>query len=363
VTFRIDRDQIRDNSDGSIDVPGQLTRTGVFPYKRGEDTVRELRSDAEVFSEESLDGLRNVLVTKDHPSEFLTTDNWREHSIGHVSHVASDPPYVTGRLRIYDKDAIHSVRGGYLTEVSCGYECVTEATDAEDADVTQMRIAYNHVAIGPDGWSRLGTQLRLDSNDNEVLEHFNEVNMEELEKALEPVLEAIKGLEGKYETLSATLDAKSEEAEQKEDSPIHKEDVLPDAEHIDELVRKQAEGLLSVELRTRDAAQEILGWRWDEKRSQHVRSETYRVDAVLCARKLCEDVLRTVDSDVTIEEGEDLTAYVNQAELLAKQARAARLSKLNTRDSIQKQLSGAPAHMLQTPKSRVRFPGSVRNEG
>lgn len=353
VSFRIDRDQIRDNTDGSIEVPGHLTRTGVFEYRRGDSTIRELRSEAEVFADEALDSLRNVLVTKDHPPEFLTTDNWREHSIGHVSHVAPSPPYVDGRLRVFDKDAIHQIKAGFLTEVSCGYACKTKAIEREDADVEQTGLAYNHVAIGPEGWSRLGTQLRLDSNDQEVLEHFKKekINMEELDKALEPVLEAIKGLEEKYDSLSETLQAKSEEAEAKEkeqktDSPVQHHEEVPDAETIEQLVDRKARDIASLELRARDAHREIF--------------PKATVEPELCGRQLCEEVIKTSDAKFQSKDTDPLAGLVREAELVAWKQRNDRAENEETgragsaKRLREQLLAPVSADALQTKKSALR---------
>jgi hypothetical protein len=349
VSFRIDREQIRDNSDGSIEVPGHLTRTGVFEYHRGDATIRELRSDAEVFADEALDSLRNVLVTKDHPPEFLSTDNWREHSIGHVSHVAAAPPYVDGRLRVFDKDAIHQIKAGFLTEVSCGYACKTRSIEREDADVEQVGLAYNHVAIGPDGWSRLGTQLRLDSNDQEVIEPLEkEINMEELEKALEPVLDAIKGLEEKYDSLSETLQQKAEEAEaeEKTDSPVQHHEEVPDPETIEQLVDRKAREIASLELRARDAHREIF--------------PKATVEPELCGRQLCEEVIKTSDAKFQSKDDDPLSGLVREAELVAWKQRNDRAEheetgRAGTAKRLREQLlAPVSADALQTKKSALR---------
>ena len=341
VSFRIDRQQIRKNSDGSIDVPGYLTRTGVFEYKRGEDTVRELRTDAEVFSERSLDSLRSVLVTKDHPPEFLTTDNWRDHAIGHVSHVAAEPPYVAGRLRIHDSAAIHMIEQGHLKEVSCGYACVPKAAGREDADVEQTELEYNHVAIGPEGWSRLGTQLRLDAADNEMITPFEAKgpDMTEMTEALAPVLEAIAGLHARMDALDAPPD-------KTDDSPIRKPEVVPDPEAIELMVQERVDHLLKLELEARDAYEAFF-------------PEDY-IEPKRCARKLCEDVLKTVDAALEVASDADIAPLVREAALLAKQRRQDARQKQPSRESIALQLQGAvPARMLDH-QSDYGLPAALR---
>lgn len=324
VTFTIDRSGIRTNSDGSITVPAQLTRTGVAEYQREDGSVREARVDAEVFREESLATLEGAPVTRDHPPDFITLDNLSEFQIGAVTNFTPNPPYVDGRLRIWNQDAIDSVRRGFLTEVSSGYVCEPKATtDGDDVDVIQTSIVYNHVAIGPTDWSRWGTQLRLDSKDNEVLPHFptQEVSMDEFKEALEPVMEALGELKERMDALE------KEPEETPEPSPIVKPETLPPEEQIQAMVTERVDSLLKLELEARDAYQAFF-------------PEDY-VEPKLCGRTLCEAVLQTVDSDREIEDDADLGALVREAQLLAKKERQDARKQETTLDSLQAQLTGA----------------------
>lgn len=124
------------------------------------------------------------------------------------------------------------------------------------------------------------------------------------------------------------------------------------------LVSEQAHAMLALELKARDASEEIFSWQWDERRQDYKRNPTYHVDPVLCARRLVEDVLHTVDSSVQIKDSDDLAPFVREAELLAKRARQERLARLDTRDSLSKQLTGVRAHMLDTNTKNSRFPAS-----
>jgi len=351
VTLRIDRASIRENSDGSITVPGRLTKTGIYNYKRGADTIRELRSESEVFAEDALESLRGVPVTVDHPPNFLKLDNLDDYQVGNVSFVAANPPYVDGRLRIWKKDAIHRIREGYIKEVSCGYACVPQDVSREDADVEQTSLDYNHVAIGPEQWGRLGSDvsLRLDSDGEEIVTPFEASNkdtdMSEINEALAPILDAIKGLEARYDTLSEAVTAR-EDAETV-DSPITKIEKLPDAETVDSMVREQVTATLLLELAAREAYQEVCGWRLDGN-GQWERDDLYFVEPVLCGRKLCQDVLQTVDTDRVIGDEDDLAPLVREAQMLGKARRQDRLAALTQHSDIREQLTrGVKARQLQ----------------
>ena len=352
VTLRIDRASIRENSDGSITVPGRLTKTGIFNYKRGDDTVRELRSESEVFAEDALESLRGVPVTVDHPPNFLELGNLDAYQVGNVSFVAANPPYVDGKLRIWKKDAIHRIREGYIKEVSCGYACVPQAVDREDADVEQTSLDYNHVAIGPEQWGRLGSDvsLRLDSNGQEILTPCEaltnqEDSMSDISEALAPVLDALKALQANHDSLREAFEANTEVPT--EDSPVTKIEKLPDAETVDSMVREQVTETLLLELAAREAYQEVCGWRLDHN-GQWERDDLYFVEPVLCGRKLCQDVLQTVDTDRVIGDDDDLGPLVREAQLLGKARRQDRLAALTQHSDIREQLTrGVKARQLQ----------------
>ena len=76
-----------------------------------------------------------------------------------------DGDFVSCEVRIQDADAIKDVEDGRLCEVSCGYTCRLDNTpgvyNGEPYDCIQRHIRYNHAAIGPKGWGRAGSEVRL----------------------------------------------------------------------------------------------------------------------------------------------------------------------------------------------------------
>jgi hypothetical protein len=154
---------------GFLRVQGNLTKTGVFNYAFGDKTVRELRADSEVFSPESLDTLLGAPVTVDHPANFVGVENAGHLAVGTVIKVEEASPYVQGTMQITDAKTIAMVEAGKLVEVSLGYAMdPVEHTDSLVADFAQTNITYNHAALGPSGWGRLGSDvsLRLDADMN-----------------------------------------------------------------------------------------------------------------------------------------------------------------------------------------------------
>lgn len=165
TTFRIDSHERL--SSGFLRVDGRLTKTGVFDYKFGSETVREIRTDSEVFRPESIASLFGAPVTVDHPSGGIVTPENAHLIVGAVTNAQEARPYIEGTLQITDAKAIAMVEAGALVEVSLGYETDPVEYDNDAiADISQTNIIYNHAALGPSGWARLGSDvaLRLDSN-------------------------------------------------------------------------------------------------------------------------------------------------------------------------------------------------------
>lgn len=161
---------------GFLRAPAHLTRAGVFVYTRSDGTtVRELRPESEVFHADSLASIVSAPVVIDHPAEYWVTPKnasrlakgWAEGpGIRTDSHVA-------GTLVIMDASTMDRVSGDKadLKEISMGYSCRIDKTSGTDPrygdyDQIQRDIRYNHIALGPVGWGRAGSDigLRLDAN-------------------------------------------------------------------------------------------------------------------------------------------------------------------------------------------------------
>lgn len=158
-------------------MPAYLTRVGVLTY-RGDDgqIVRELRPRDEVFSPESLATLKGAPVTDLHPPTLVRSDNFRELSRGHVADdVREDGGKVAAVVVVQDADLVEKVDSKRAREVSCGYTCRIDPTpgehEGERYDQIQREIRYNHVALGPEGWGRAGSEvaLRIDSRSGDAI--------------------------------------------------------------------------------------------------------------------------------------------------------------------------------------------------
>lgn len=156
-----------------------LTRIGVLLYRRADGTtVRELRHPDEVFNADSLASLGGAPVTDLHPiaeGGLVTPSNVKALQCGHVGEsVKADGKFVSATVIVQDAALIAAVESGERRELSPGYTCRVDATPGtwkgEAYDAIQRDIVYNHLAVGPRGWGRSGSEvaLKMDMGDGMV---------------------------------------------------------------------------------------------------------------------------------------------------------------------------------------------------
>jgi hypothetical protein len=81
--------------------------------------VKVYRSDEEVFDRKSLETFAYRTITLGHPSEMVSSDNWKGTSIGNTGgEVVRDGTTVRVPLIIMDKDAINRINDGVKRALS-----------------------------------------------------------------------------------------------------------------------------------------------------------------------------------------------------------------------------------------------------
>jgi len=144
---------------GQMIVPCAFARTGIQIYsakslglvdKKEDELVEVVRSEKEVFAEDSMESFRSAPVTIGHPKDDdgkqikVTADNAKDLQVGMLEGMpVRDEDLVTGTLVITNQDAIDKIDDG-TTELSAGYTCDVY----EEAGVYyQTNIKANHIAI------------------------------------------------------------------------------------------------------------------------------------------------------------------------------------------------------------------------
>lgn len=178
---------------GFLRIPSNATRTGVLTYRMADGSVRrELRHPEDVFHADSMRSLAYAPVTDLHPDTGLVTPKTaREVSRGVVQeNVRKDGKYVRADLIVQDEGLIAAIERGERKELSPGYTCKLDMTpgewDGEKYDARQRAIVYNHLALGPHGWGRSGSEvsLRLDGGEastNHAVEYRTDEGTQNME--------------------------------------------------------------------------------------------------------------------------------------------------------------------------------------
>jgi hypothetical protein len=160
----------RTREDGSLLADARIARTGIQTYTGAEvgkpdmALVRVYRPGSEVFNKDTMASAAHKPVTNDHPAEFVTADNWKEHAVGQTGdEIAGEGIFIRVPLMVSDGATIKLIEDG-KRELSAGYTCDLDFSPGkthtgEAYDAIQRNIRVNHVAIVHRG--RAGSQVRI----------------------------------------------------------------------------------------------------------------------------------------------------------------------------------------------------------
>lgn len=164
------------DADGNIRALTIVTRTGIFEYRNADGSIRrELRTPEEVFKQKSLDSLKMIPITNNHPIDFVTPKNAKQLQIGFTGETVShDDSNVMTSVTINTDEGVSAVDKG-KRQFSLGYDLELDFTpgtyQGERYDAIQKNIKYNHLALVDNARAGQVASLRLDSEDavlNEV---------------------------------------------------------------------------------------------------------------------------------------------------------------------------------------------------
>ena len=111
-----------DDQTGFLTAKVNLARVGIQKYLAseiglpgdGNRVVSIFRPPEEVFDEDSMKSFENLVVTDDHPSDFVTVDNVKELQKGQVSNLKKNDNVLQGLITITDKNQINKVNNGKI---------------------------------------------------------------------------------------------------------------------------------------------------------------------------------------------------------------------------------------------------------
>jgi len=153
--IRVDRmtaPSLSRTDEGGLRGDAVVSRIGVFSYRNADGTERrELRHPDDVFRSDSLDTLRGIPVTIDHPAELVTADTAKDLQVGSVlENYRIDGRHIVAPMTVTTRDGVEAVQDG-RRELSLGYrvDLVEEegTYNGEAYTHRQTNVRYNHLAL------------------------------------------------------------------------------------------------------------------------------------------------------------------------------------------------------------------------
>jgi len=227
--LRFDKSQVGKivkTDEGYLRGEAVVTRCGVFKYLNQDGTIRrEARLPEYAFKKESLDSLKMIPVTNNHPDVLVDASNAKELSIGTTGETINiDGENILTTVTINVQDAINEIENNNKVELSLGYtlDLIEQkgVYNGQEYDCIQTNIKYNHLAVverGRAGVSRLNFDsfecgMIVDENITHERENMVKINIDNVDVEVD---EAVKK---SFDSLNARLDA-----EIKSKSDIQKE--------------------------------------------------------------------------------------------------------------------------------------------
>ena len=239
--FRLDKIEVKKDKmevmpSGALRFNVTLTRSGIFLYKDAKgNVIRELRHPKEVFSKESLDTIKGMIFTDEHPPEMINQDNWKTYAVGSFGDNVQvrDNQYIENSITVYDKDTVKKILSGEKVELSAGYwaDTVKETGiyNGQQYDSIQKNIRYNHGSLVEKGRAGENVKIKFDNQDIDIFilekledkSHMAQIKIDGVEfevgdqvlpiiqKKLDSlvILEKEKeALKGKFDTLNAQME-------------------------------------------------------------------------------------------------------------------------------------------------------------
>lgn len=176
--------------EGFLRTDSVVTRTGVFFYRNADGSPRrELRDHKQVFDSLSIDSMKMIPLTLNHPntpSKLLDARNAKEFQVGFTGeNVRPDGENIRVPVTVTDADAVSEIEKG-KRGLSLGYDCdlIEEPGEYEGQrfDARQENIRYNHLAVVDIPRAGANAQIKLDCDDAFYIENSPEPTNERTAK-------------------------------------------------------------------------------------------------------------------------------------------------------------------------------------
>ena len=223
--FRIDKNplpKVYRTSEGYIKGTAIVTRTGIFKYVDNQGNIRlELRHPDDILDEDSLESLKQIPITVEHPTVLVDSSNVKQLGVGLTGEtVKVDGENIKTTVTITAIEGVEAINSG-KEELSLGYTLDLEEEEGiyngQPYTHRQKNIRYNHLAIVERGRAGANARLNFDSFEcgmivDENITHEREnmaykINIDNVDVEVD---EAVKKA---YDSLNARLDSATAETE------------------------------------------------------------------------------------------------------------------------------------------------------
>jgi len=307
-----------------------IARVGVYDYLEDEKVVKEFRDPAEVFSKDSIESIKMMPVTLDHPDDFVTPENAKELQVGSVGEdIFIDGNWIMAPIVVTAKEAIESIKSG-KDAVSLGYSA--EINDiageymGEKFDRRQTEIRANHLALVDAGRAGEEARIRFDSYDDKKTrkDNMEKITINGVDYEVPPEVKVyLVELEGKAnnaEELEAKADKIQAEKDELEKSSVEK------LNQMEKMFDSRFEARLQL---IEDAKKIIPDYDYKGKSDEQIRKDciTARYDSVDLKDKSTEYI--TARFDAMLESLEAETALGQRATIAGRKDSKRKMSKFD----------------------------------
>jgi hypothetical protein len=188
--FNLDTDdqEIVENPNGSISFPALLTRTGIFKYQKVDPDgtvhiLRQLRLPDEVFADISMNSLRGLPLTNNHPpGRVINPENATDYIVGMTSGTpkrvlapvqGDSEEYIRQTVTVVDGETLKQIKSKKKMQFSLGYQCQLDFSPGvykgQPYDCIQRNIRNNHGSVVTAGRAGPNCRIIVDDGSEEII--------------------------------------------------------------------------------------------------------------------------------------------------------------------------------------------------
>ena len=266
-----------DSISGFLTAPVTLSRIGVQEYygfelglkDRAMERIGVFRSPEEVFHPDSIQSFTNLVITRHHPTEPVTTKNVKDLQVGSVSGITpnKEKGVLDGIATVTDEDNINLAKDKKELEVSVGYsnELVDKkgVYDGKPYEFEQTKIRANHLAIVDAGRCGPECKITVDHKQKEKM-HMIRITIDGIvyETDNEQLAQAVQKQQKAWDAEKEKMEEKMKEDEEEMEklkAEKEKAEAAKDAAIASKLSDPDLESLIKDRAKLISTAEKILG--------------------------------------------------------------------------------------------------------